>query len=271
MTPNDKTVFYKYVAGVVALGLFLSIFWPFGSVPAGYRGVVTTFGKPQDEVRLEGIHFLVPIAQKLNLVNVSIVRSNDQSEAASKDLQTVHTTITLNYHTNPSAAISVYRDLGNDPEIRIVQPAVQEAVKAVTAKYTAEELISKREMVRNEIMQDLNDRMARHGMTIDEMSITNFRFSDSFNQAIESKTTAEQLKLKADRDLERIKVEANQRVAAAEGEARSLAAQRQQITAELLQLRSIENERAAIEKWNGVMPQYLTAGSALPFINTSSK
>lgn len=266
--PMDST---RRIA-LLSAGLVVAfLFWPFSSVPAGHRGVITTFGKPQDDVMTEGIHFVLPVAQRMNLVNVAIQRSNDQGEAASKDLQTVRTTITLNYHVKPDAAVSVFRDLSNDPESRIVQPAVQEAVKAVTAKFTAEELISKRELVRNDIMQDLTERMSRHGMTIDEMSITNFRFSDSFNQAIEAKTTAEQLKLKADRDLERIKVEANQRVAAAEGEARSLAAQREQITPELLRLRSVENERAAIERWNGVLPQYVTSGSAIPFINAGSK
>lgn len=258
----------KKVAITIISLIAIYIFWPFASVPAGYRGIVTTFGKPQDDVRGEGLHMIAPFGQKMNLVNVSIVRSNDNGEAASKDLQTVKTTITLNYHANAGDVVSIFRNLGNDPETRIVQPSVQEAVKAVTARYTAEELISKRELVRNEIMQDLTARMTRHGMTIDEMSITNFNFSQSFNQAIEGKTTAEQLKLKADRDLERIKVEANQRVATAEGEARSLASQRQQITPELLQLRQIENERMAIEKWDGNLPSYLTAGSPLPFINT---
>jgi len=266
MLPQYKS----FIASFFTL-IALYIFWPFASVPAGYRGVVTTFGKPQEDVRSEGIHLISPIGQKMNLVNVSVVRSNDKGEAASKDLQTVESTITLNYHVNPSDAVSVFRNLGNDPETRIVQPAVQEAVKAVTANFTAEELISKRELVRNQIMQDLSARMTRHGMTIDEMSITNFRFSKSFNDAIESKTTAEQLKLKADRDLERIKVEANQRVVAAEGEARALAAQRQQITSELLDLRRIENERAAIDKWDGKMPQYITAGAPMPFINANPK
>lgn len=258
---------YRNIAiGVVLAVLFFAI-WPFATVQAGYRGVITTFGKPQEEVLGEGLHIVVPIIQTMNLVRVSLVRSDDTGEAASKDLQTVHATITLNYHADPAAAVSIFRDLGNEPEVRVIQPAVQEAVKSVTANFTAEELISKREVVRNQIMKHLSTKMERHGLAVDEMAITNFSFSKSFNEAIEAKTTAEQLKLKADRDLERIKVEADQRVAAAEGEARALASQKLQITSELLQLRSIENQRAAIEKWDGALPTYMTNGSAVPFVN----
>lgn len=251
---------------LIAIIIGFVVIWPFAQVSQGYRGVVTTFGNPSENVRGQGLHLILPIAQRMNLVYVGVMKSDDNGEAASKDLQTVHTTITLNYHVKPEAVVSVLVNLGNDPETRIVQPSVQEAVKAVTAKFTAEELISKREIVRNEIITDLTERMARHGLAIDEFSITNFNFSPSFNEAIEAKTTAEQLKLKAVRDLERIKVEAEQKVVRAKAEADALAAQRQQITPELLQLRQIENERAAIDKWDGGLPQYMTAGSPMPFI-----
>ncbi len=144
-------------------------------------------------------------------------------------------------------------------------PAVQEAFKATTAKYTAEELISKRPEVRDQISQFMKDRLLRHGITIDEFSIVNFRFSESFNQAIEAKTTAEQLKLKAERDLDRIKVEAEQKVASAKAEAESLRLQKQEITPDLLKLREIENQRLALEKWNGQLPQ--VTGGSVPMIN----
>lgn len=255
------------IGEAVGVLLLLFIIWPFASVPASSRGVITTFGKPDEEISMPGIHIVWPIAQSMNLVNVSVQKSEDQGEAASKDLQTVHTTITLNYHVKPDNVIPVYVNLGNDPETRIVQPSVQEAVKAVTARFTAEELIGKREEVRNQIISDLTARMERHGLIIDEFSITNFNFSDTFNEAIEAKTTAEQTKLKADIDLKRIRVEAEQTVVQAQAQADALKAQKQEITPDLIRLREVENQTAAIEKWDGALPTYVTSGAALPFIN----
>jgi len=178
----------------------------------------------------------------------------------------VHTRVALNYHVRPEGAVTVFRDLGNEPGQRIIIPAVQEAVKAVTARFTAEELIAKRTDVRDQIVTQLRERLARHGIMVDEFSIVNFNFSRSFNDAIEAKTTAEQLKLKAERDLQRIEVEAKQRVAQARAEAESLAVQRQQVTPELIRLREMENQRMAIEKWDGKLPT-VAGGGAVPFIN----
>jgi prohibitin 2 len=254
----------KALGIIVALVLVVALA-PFGTVPAGHRGVMTTFGSPSSEVLSEGIHFRVPLAQKLNLVNVSIQKGEGDGDAASRDLQTVHTRIALNYHVRPDAAVSVFRDLGNEPGQRIIIPSVQEAVKAVTARFTAEELIAKRTDVRDQIMVQLRERLARHGVVVDEFSIVNFNFSRSFNDAIEAKTTAEQLKLKAERDLQRIEVEARQRVAQAKAEAESLAVQRQQVTPELIRLREMENQRMAIDKWDGKLPN--VSGGAVPFIN----
>lgn len=253
------------VVGIVAGAIVLVSLAPFGTVPAGHRGVMTTFGSPGDQVLSEGIHFRIPLAQSLNLVNVSIQKGEGDGDAASRDLQTVHTRVALNYHVRPDAAVSVFRDLGNEPGTRIIIPATQEAVKAVTARFTAEELVAKRTDVRDQIVTQLRERLGRHGIMVDEFSIVNFNFSRSFNEAIEAKTTAEQLKLKAERDLQRIEVEAKQRVAQARAEAESLAVQRQQVTPELIRLREMENQRMAIEKWDGKLPN--VAGGAIPFIN----
>jgi regulator of protease activity HflC (stomatin/prohibitin superfamily) len=254
----------KVVGIIVVLVLVVSLA-PFGTVPAGHRGVMTTFGSPSSDVLSEGIHFRIPLAQTLNLVNVSIQKGEGDGDAASRDLQTVHTRVALNYHVKPEAAVAVFRDLGNEPGQRIIIPSVQEAVKAVTARFTAEELIAKRTDVRDQIVAQLRERLARHGIVVDEFSIVNFNFSRSFNEAIEAKTTAEQLKLKAERDLQRIEVEAKQRVAKAEAE--SLAVQRQQVTPELIRLREMENQRQAIEKWDGKLPN--VAGGAIPFISVN--
>lgn len=254
----------KVIIAAVAILLLIALA-PFATVPAGNRGVMTTFGKPSEEVYTEGIHFRWPLAQSLHLVPVSIQKGEGDGEAASKDLQTVHTKIAINYHVRPEAVVSVYRDLGNEPGERIIVPSVQEAVKAVTAKFTAEELISRRSQVRDEIILALRERMARHGLVVDEFSIVNFNFSRTFNEAIEAKTTADQLKMKAERDLQRIEVEAKQKVSRAKAEADALALQRQQVTPELLHLREVENQARAIEKWDGHLPT--NTGGAIPFLN----
>jgi regulator of protease activity HflC (stomatin/prohibitin superfamily) len=257
------------LGSMLLLLLVLYLLAPFATVPAGYRGVLTTYGHPSEEVFSEGIHFRWPLAQTMHLVQVSIQKGEGEGEAASRDLQTVHTKIAINYHVRPDAAVSVYRDLGNEPGERIIVPSVQEAVKAVTARYTAEELITKRAQVRDDIISALRERMARHGLVVDEFSIVNFNFSRTFNEAIEAKTTAEQLKMKAERDLQRIEVEAQQRITRAKAEAEALALQRQQVTPELLRLRETENQAKAIEKWDGRLPT--TTGGALPFISVGGK
>ncbi|MFZ6843808.1 prohibitin family protein [Undibacterium sp. RuTC16W] len=258
----------KFIALIIVLILLFSLS-PFATIPAGYRGVLTTFGKPSDEVYSEGIHFVWPIAQSMHRVSVAIQKGEGDGDAASKDLQTVHTKIAINYHIRPDAVVSVYRDLGNEAGERIIIPSVQEAVKAVTARFTAEELISRRSQVRDEIILALRERMARHGLVVDEFSIVNFNFSKTFNEAIEAKTTADQLKMKAERDLQRIEVEAKQKISRARAEAEALALQRQQVTPELLRLRETENQAKAIEKWDGRLPT--TTGGAIPFLNIGNR
>ncbi|MBM4203208.1 MAG: prohibitin family protein [Gammaproteobacteria bacterium] len=253
------------IIGIVVL-VVLALFSPFTQIPAGHRGVVTTFGKVKEEVLGEGLHFIVPFVNAVHKIDVRLQKAEGDGEAASKDLQTIHTRVALNYHLLPERVAITYRDIGGPSEVdqRIIVPAMQEAVKAATAQYTAEELITKRSDVRDRIRGFLTERLNKHGVEIDEFSIVNFQFSDSFNEAIEAKTTAEQLKLKAERDLQRIRVEAEQKVAQAQAEAASLKLQKEEITPELIKLREIEAQRLAIEKWNGILPG--VTGGAVPFI-----
>lgn len=257
----------KYIATLIAALILISWLNPFVVINAGHRGVITTFGKVNPTVLEEGLHFRIPIMQQVAEINVQIQKGEGDGDAASRDLQQVHAKIALNYHLIPNRVAETYQAIGDLGSVgdRIIIPAVQEATKATTAKYTAEELISKRPEVRDQISQFMRDRLLRHGIQIDEFSIVNFRFSESFNQAIEAKTTAEQLKLKAERDLERIRVEAEQKIASAKAEAESLRLQKQEITPDLLKLREIENQRVALEKWDGRLPQ--VTGGSVPLIN----
>lgn len=259
------------VIGAAAL-IALSALNPITVISAGERGVKATFGKTDDQVYEPGIHFKVPLAQTMHVMDVRIQKGEGEGDAASRDLQSVHTRIAINYHLDPTRVVDVFRNIGPSTDIaadRIIIPAAQEAVKAITARFTAEELVTRRTEVRDAIGALLREKMQRHGLILDEFAIVNFAFSRSFAEAIEAKVKAEQEKLKAERDLQRIEVEAKQKVASAKAEADALALQRQQITADLLALRRIENERDAIRKWDGKLPG--VTGGAVPFINVEGK
>ncbi len=253
---------------VLVVALVAVFIAPVAVVPAGSRGVMTTFGSARNELYEPGLHFRWPIAQTMHTMNIQIQKGEGEGDAASKDLQSVHTKVAINYHLEPSYAVEAFKNIGPSTDVaaeRIIMPATHEAVKAVTARFTAEELITRRTEVRDAISVLLKEKMARHGLALDEFNLINFAFSKSFSDAIENKVKAEQQKQQAERDLQRLQVEAQQKVVGARAEAESLALQRQQITAELLSLRRIENERAAIAKWDGKLPQ--VSGGATPFIN----
>jgi prohibitin 2 len=251
--------------GAVALFFVLH---PWIQIGAGERGVVLDFGAVKKDVLQEGLHFRIPIMQKIAIVNVQIQKATTETVAASADLQDVTSTLALNYHVQPDMANVVYQSIGIEFKERIIDPAILEVVKAVTARYSAEELITKRPLVSEEMRAALTDRLKANNITVDAFSIVAFSFSRVFTEAIESKQTAEQLALKAKRDLDRIKVEAEQKITAAQAEAEALRLQKQNISIDLIELRKIEANLKAIEKWNGILPQ-VTGNGAVPFIGLS--
>ncbi len=245
--------------------LILLFFRPFVQIGAGERGVVLNFGAVHGTVFDEGLHLRVPIMQRIVPVDVRVQKSESEAAAASSDLQDVSSKVALNYHIIPDKANIVYQTIGLAFKERIIDPAVQEVVKAVTAKYTAEELITKRPAVSDAMKTALTERLLLNNIAVDAFSIVGFSFSKVFMEAIEAKQTAEQLALKARRDLERIKIEADQKITAAKAEAEALRLQRANISSDLIELRKIEANLKAIEKWNGILPQVTGAG-AVPFI-----
>lgn len=261
---NTKSASWGIVAASIIIILIGSIY----TVPAGHRGVLLTFGKVDEIAKQEGIGIKLPIAQKVVKLSIQTQKYEADASAASKDLQIVSTKIAVNYHITPERAPEIYQELSIAYQDRIIQPAVQEVVKASTAQFTAEELITRRPEVKDKIKELLQDRLAERGINVEEISITNFDFSQSFNDAIEAKVTAEQLKLKADRDLERIKIEKEQKITQAQAEAEALRLQKQEVTEELIRLRQIEVQRTAIEKWDGILPK--VTGEAVPFIDLNS-
>jgi regulator of protease activity HflC (stomatin/prohibitin superfamily) len=262
-----------WLIGVVVLCLAAYIGSPFAIVAAGQRGVLTTMGKPSEEVYSEGIHFIIPFVQRMYVMDVHMAKNEGQGEAASKDLQAVQVKVILNYHLDPLSASRAFREIApstDEVAARVIDPARPEAVKAVTARFTAEELITRRTEVRDQIAILLREKMMRHGLILDEFAIVNFSFSQSFSGAIEAKVRAEQEKLKADRDLQRIQVEAEQRIASARAEAEGLRLQRQEVTPLLLELRRVENDRLAIAKWDGKLPTTAVGSSAQALLNLPS-
>jgi regulator of protease activity HflC (stomatin/prohibitin superfamily) len=256
------------IALLIVLWIVLRILNPFVLVGAGERGVVLNFGAVQHGVLGEGLHLRVPVMQKIALVDVRIQKSQTGAESVSKDLQDTKSVIAVNYHVSPDKVNKIYQSIGTQFKERIVDPAVQEVVKAITARYTAVELITQREKVRNEIKDLLRQRLIIYDIMVDDFSIVNFRFSQQFEAAIEAKQTAEQLAFKAQRDLERIKIEADQKIASAKAEAESLRLQKENVTPQLIQLRKIEASIKAIEKWDGHMPK--VSSGAVPFIDMKS-
>jgi len=250
------------IGAILVFLLFLS---PWVKVGAGERGVVLNFGAVQKNVLGEGLHFRIPIMQEVIPIDVKVQKAVTDAASASADLQDVTSSVALNYHVVPDKANVVYQTLGIDFKNRIIDPAIQEVMKAVSARYTAEELITKRAAVSEAMRENLAERLLNYNIAVDAFSIVSFSFSKVFTEAIEAKQTAEQLALKSKRDLERIKIEAEQKVTAARAEAESLRLQKENISLDLIELRKVEANLKAIDKWNGILPQ-VTGGGAVPFI-----
>lgn len=237
-------------------------------VNAGQRGIVLQLGAVRPVVFSEGLHFKIPFIQEVIPMEVRVQKSQSDQTAASKDLQIVTTTVAVNFHLEPNQVNKLYQNVGLSYGERIVDPAIGEAVKAITAQYTAEELISKRSEVSAKIKETLSAKLATYYMVLDEINITEFKFSSEFNNAIEQKQIAEQQALKANLDLQRIEIEAKQKIEQAKAEAESLRLQKQEVTPELVKLREIEAKIKAIEKWDGKLPN--VTGGAVPFVDVNN-
>ncbi|MFC1991751.1 prohibitin family protein [Chloroflexota bacterium] len=217
--PNPQLVGnFASIIGIVIIAASL-VLGSFTTIPAGSRGIVIRFSAVTGSILEEGLRTKLPFLDSVVLMSVQTQKYETGAASASRDLQDVNTTIALNWRLDPSMAAEVYRTLGLEFIERIAAPAVQETIKQVTAKYIAEDLILKRETVKNEIQENLSNRLLERGIITETVSITEFRFSSTFVAAIEAKVAAEQAVWEARNKLERVKVEAEQAQAAAKGEA----------------------------------------------------
>jgi prohibitin 2 len=188
-------------------------------VDAGNRGVLVQFGNIDTDSSLdEGLHFVVPFRDNVVQMEVRTQKIVESATSASKDLQDVSTQVALNYHIDPEQAQVLYQRLGLEYAARVVSPAIQESVKQVTARFNAEELITKRETVKNQIEDQIKARLAAYNIIVDAVSITDFQFSELFKSAVEAKVAAQQRALQAQNELRRIQIEAQQNEAQAIGE-----------------------------------------------------
>ncbi|MEA5556453.1 prohibitin family protein [Nodularia spumigena] len=251
-----------YIAGGIFI-LFLAItIRPFAIVNAGERGVLMRFGKVQEQVLGEGLHPIMPIVTSVKRLNVRVQKNTFKSDAASKDLQTITRELAVNWHIDPLRVNKIFQQVGDENLIidGIITPAVSEVLKAATAKKTAEEVITKRTELKEEIDNHLKNRLESYGIIIDDVSLVNFSFSPEFSRAIESKQIAEQEAKQAEFIAQKATQEAQADINRAKGQAEAQRLQRLTLTPDLLQ-------KQAIEKWDGRFPTVMSGNGALPLIN----
>lgn len=264
---------------------------PFASVPTGTRGVVTQFGAIQG-IKAEGLAF-VPPWQKLTIFNIRAEEADiKDADGSTADTQPVKVSLTVRYNITPERVAEVYERYSHDGDLSsYVQTAAQEVFKAVTAGYSAPDLISQRAKVSTEISSALRTKLAVYGAQVINIDMTNFAFSDDYMKAIAEKVTQEQLRLGAENRLKTVEAEQKQKVAVAEAEASALKAKadgeayasvktataqaealRVQNDAlarskEVLELRRIEVEKIKAERWDGALPQNMYSNAPIPYLN----
>lgn len=244
------------IAAVVIFFILIFGLSSFAIVSPGHTGVVVTLGKVSNSVLGEGLHFKIPFIQSVEQIDNRVLKTEVESNAASKDLQTISSKVSINYRVNRSASAEIYKNVGSDFTNVIVNPAMQECVKSITAKYTAEQLIANRAVVSTEMEEAISQKINPYGLSIEVFNIINFDFSEEFNKAIEAKQTAQQSALKAEQDLARIKVEAEQTVEKARAEAEAYKLKNEQITEKVIMMEFIN-------KWNGELPKVASDTGAL--------
>jgi regulator of protease activity HflC (stomatin/prohibitin superfamily) len=244
-------------------------------VEAGHRGVVLYLGAVENRVLPEGVHFIIPFAEQVIQMEVRTQKFQAEASAASNDLQEVQTVIALNYMIDPTEANKVYQLLGVNYADRVISPTIQEAVKASVAKFNAEELVTKRETAKGVIAQAIRNTLTSNNIIVENVFITDFKFSESFAAQIEQKVVAFQKYLTEQNNLRAVRVIANQNVVQAEAAARANIAkasgEAQAIELITGQLRSSPEylQWQAINKWNGQLP-YASGSGAVPFFQLPS-
>lgn len=265
MIDNTKKLVLSGIAGFGVLMLILFAFSSYFTVEPGEVAVRTRMGKIVDTYT-EGIHLKIPMIESVYKFTTRIVRDDITTEAFSQDLQPMEVHIAVNHRIESKNITSIYRNLGTNYIQTIVNPAVQEILKSITARYAADQIIAKRSEVVKIINDDVKSKMKENDIIVTDVQIINLEFSKGFINAVEAKQIAEQQSLQAKKLVEKAKMEAEQKIATARAEAESLKMQKEQVTTMTLELRRVEVQKILAEKWNGQLPQQML-GNAMPFIN----
>lgn len=277
---NEKELKAARRAAVVTSIVLVCLFciWTAGKairiVEPGFVGVQVRLGQAQDDALGEGVHFVMPFVTVVKPIDCRILKTDVSTGAASKDLQTVQAAIVVNHRLDKTRVVTLFREIGINYVSTVIEPAIQEAFKSGSAKYTAEALITNRSTVSLEIRESIAERLEPFGVIIDAVNITNFDFSTEFNRAIEEKMTAEQRALQAEKELERFKFEAQQKVETAKGEAEAIL-EKAKADAEALNLKMQYAKPemiwlTAVEKWDGKLPTHLFGTPPTPVFDTSN-
>lgn len=257
---------------LILLILFLVLVWnSFVIVPAGHRGIVLWWGSVEKRVMGEGLNFKVPIAERVIKVDVRVQpHPFKEIDAASKEYQMVKLTGMMNFHINPAYVNELYQKVGLDFANKVIDPAFNDFVKEVVPNYPITEILPKREEIRKRAMTKLGENLSRYHIIVDDIYISNIRFSPEYEKAIEAKQVAQQQVETQRQVLAQREIEAQQKVVTAKGEAESIlvVAQGQAKANEALarSLNPILVEYKAIEKWNGILPQ-VSSGGVVPFLD----
>lgn len=257
MTKTTKNLIIAAVVLVIAVAVLANCFTV---VDAGHTGVVVTLGRVNDGVLQEGLHFKIPFVQKVVKIDNRIVKLEVDTEAFSKDLQTVATTLAINYRVDTAKSYSIYKNIGANYETVLVVPAVNEVLKATTALYTAEESVTNRSLISNGLIEGLNEKLNNIGLFVTDVNIINFDFSEAFIAAIEEKQVAQQKLLKAE-------TEKQTAITNAEAEAETMRIKAEaEADANNIIKKSLSEEviRAKFyEKWDGKLPQAMGSDSVI--------
>lgn len=260
MKKNIKKII---VIGVIALVVIITAAASLTVVGAGNTGVVVTLGAVSDKVLSEGLHLKAPFVQEIVQINNRTQKIETDGSASSKDLQVITYLVAVNYRVDHKSSASLYKNIGVNYESVIITPAIQESIKAVTAQYTAEELITRRQEVSTQIKDALSEKIGEYGIAVEIFNIINFDFSEEFNAAVEAKQTAQQNALKAEQDLARIEIEAKQQVTQAEAEAQSIKLIQDALTASPDYVEYIK-----WNKWDGKLPTVMGDGDYIMDIDS---
>lgn len=257
------------IAGIIIaiiIIVFILIANMITTVPTGHVGIKTRFGKVQDTTIQEGLNLKTPFIEKIVRIDCRTQKIELTSATATKDLQEVTFKIAVNYNIVKNTANELYRDVGVNFQDIIVNPAILESIKAVTAQYKADELITKRSEVSNKMQETLKEKIETKGFNVIDFNIIDLDFSAEYNQAIEKKQVAEQQAKQAEYELQKAKVENEKKVENAKAEAEVMRQQNKEVTDKTLELKRLEVQQALINKWNGQLPT-TSLGDNIPLLN----